>query len=361
MAAIQLSIADPCHENWDQMLPEEKGRFCLSCQKTVVDFTNMSDGQIFDYFKSYTGSTCGQFASQQLDRQIAKPKTHFIGRWKYFWQILLPAVFAFHKSTAQPKLMGKVAPKVVCKADSSKPVTIRMGMVAPMHYEKPSYKIKGQLTDINGNPLGMATVRSCAHTISADSNGSFSINIKPQDGLEISHVGYETRSLTWDSLRTHIKKLDVIKATNTIVVEVEIPLNERVVEMDEVVVAGNIDKRSYTTFAGGITMVKSSNLISQERVITPKNEVALKVFPNPVQPGQEYKINFVAAKNRNYVVRITDANGRILQEEKISAEKTERSVIVIGVAPQQAGIYFINVLETNNKKDKGLTGKIVVQ
>ena len=64
---IQLNIPNPCHENWDQMTPVDKGRFCGSCQKQVVDFTTMSDEQLILFFKkqilssSKDGSVCGRF------------------------------------------------------------------------------------------------------------------------------------------------------------------------------------------------------------------------------------------------------------------------------------------------------------
>ena len=43
---IQLEIPEPCNKNWDKMTPFDKGRFCDSCQKAVVDFTGMSDAQL---------------------------------------------------------------------------------------------------------------------------------------------------------------------------------------------------------------------------------------------------------------------------------------------------------------------------
>lgn len=63
---IELKIVAPCHENWDQMNPTEKGRFCASCQKEVVAFHTMTDAQILDFFRQSPKNVCGQFRPDQL-------------------------------------------------------------------------------------------------------------------------------------------------------------------------------------------------------------------------------------------------------------------------------------------------------
>jgi predicted house-cleaning NTP pyrophosphatase (Maf/HAM1 superfamily) len=62
MKKMRISIENPCHEDWQAMTPETQGRFCGACEKTVVDFTTMSDAEILQYFsKPDVGKTCGRF------------------------------------------------------------------------------------------------------------------------------------------------------------------------------------------------------------------------------------------------------------------------------------------------------------
>lgn len=64
---MKLHIPKPCSANWNKMTPEEKGRFCNQCQKTVIDFTNMSPVQIEDYInRNKEHSVCGRFKKNQL-------------------------------------------------------------------------------------------------------------------------------------------------------------------------------------------------------------------------------------------------------------------------------------------------------
>lgn len=65
-----ISIPEPCHENWNDMSITEKGRFCSSCSKVVVDFTNRSKASILqEYLNSDPNGEklCGVFKNSQLD------------------------------------------------------------------------------------------------------------------------------------------------------------------------------------------------------------------------------------------------------------------------------------------------------
>lgn len=66
-----ITIPEPCHENWDAMLPDEKGRFCLSCSKSVHDFTGKSDLEIHQILMAHKDQkVCGRFTQSQLNRPL---------------------------------------------------------------------------------------------------------------------------------------------------------------------------------------------------------------------------------------------------------------------------------------------------
>lgn len=62
----KITIPKPCHEDWDKMAPIDNGRFCGSCSKNVVDFTNMLPVEIQNYFQQHN-NICGRFKNSQLD------------------------------------------------------------------------------------------------------------------------------------------------------------------------------------------------------------------------------------------------------------------------------------------------------
>jgi len=64
----KITIPKPCHEDWNTMTQEEKGRFCGSCKKTVIDFTKLSNSEVQDYLsENKHQKICGHFKKEQLD------------------------------------------------------------------------------------------------------------------------------------------------------------------------------------------------------------------------------------------------------------------------------------------------------
>lgn len=65
---FNLSIPKPCREDWQKMTPDQQGKFCGTCAKTVVDFTKKSVKEIQSFFIENKGKkVCGRFQQKQLD------------------------------------------------------------------------------------------------------------------------------------------------------------------------------------------------------------------------------------------------------------------------------------------------------
>lgn len=63
-----MKIESPCHENYQAMTSSNDGRFCQSCQKVVIDFTQMKAEEIKQHFQNNSKEhVCGRFKSVQLD------------------------------------------------------------------------------------------------------------------------------------------------------------------------------------------------------------------------------------------------------------------------------------------------------
>ena len=64
---MNLRIEEPCHENWNIMTQQEKGRHCDKCCKTVFDFTQMPTEEVIRFISSRKkDSVCGRFTADQV-------------------------------------------------------------------------------------------------------------------------------------------------------------------------------------------------------------------------------------------------------------------------------------------------------
>lgn len=89
-----ISIPKPCHENWDNMTPKNKGRFCNSCAKTVIDFTKMDICEIQDFIDdNKSNRICGHFKQSQLDSINIHIPSRLLEQGQSFHKTFLLALF----------------------------------------------------------------------------------------------------------------------------------------------------------------------------------------------------------------------------------------------------------------------------
>lgn len=66
-----ISIPEPCHEDWNSMTLETNGKFCNSCRKSVIDFTNKTDEEIHKMMiERKDEKVCGHFKKTQVNRPL---------------------------------------------------------------------------------------------------------------------------------------------------------------------------------------------------------------------------------------------------------------------------------------------------
>ncbi|MEN2414049.1 energy transducer TonB [Flavobacterium mesophilum] len=90
----KITIPEPCHENWDKMTPNENGRFCASCSKTVIDFTQMLPEEIQHFFtQNQNEKICGRFRKSQLDTITIQIPSKILYTQMHYHKIFLLALF----------------------------------------------------------------------------------------------------------------------------------------------------------------------------------------------------------------------------------------------------------------------------
>lgn len=184
---MKISIPQPCHENWQEMTPNEQGRSCASCQKTVVDFTTWPDEAIFNFFMLNQAKTCGRFTSTQLNKVLSpQPK-----RQRHVYPIAFalavaslfaqpPVVHAQQVTTHQTSAGKKV------RANQHPHLSLQ-GTVTGKN-DQPLANVSVKLLDYRLKPIAHATMDAAGRYSMANLNpDTYSIEITPVDTLYASH------------------------------------------------------------------------------------------------------------------------------------------------------------------------------
>ncbi|WP_460969099.1 carboxypeptidase-like regulatory domain-containing protein [Spirosoma migulaei] len=235
MKRIHLTIDTPCQQHWQKMKSVDTGRFCDHCQKTVVDFSGLTDQQIVEVVNQSTGSTCGRFRLSQLNRKLHVPTPASQAPVRFF-SLLAAGLLGYQtvKAETQPLLVvpattqasesfGHIANQLVVdgatSTDSSRVITGRV-------VEKSSETgLAGVSIVLKGTSTGVST----------DSAGHFQLSVPMEQKddlitLVVASIGFQTQEIQ--------RRPD--QATPMLV-----NLNEDTTALGEVVVVGGYKKLSF--------------------------------------------------------------------------------------------------------------------
>jgi hypothetical protein len=64
---VTPSLEFECPEKWENMTPQENGRFCGKCERVIIDFTSITNNEILRMISESGGKKlCGHFNASQL-------------------------------------------------------------------------------------------------------------------------------------------------------------------------------------------------------------------------------------------------------------------------------------------------------
>ena len=216
---VNIYIPEPCHENWEAMTPEEKGRFCGSCKKIVFDFTKATDKEIILHLNKEK-NTCGRFLNTQLNRNLIVQN-----KKSSYWSVIFTTAISFIGIGTQ-NAFAQIKQDTIqtdTKSLSDKDTIINPNL---------PHKIKGVVSDAIG-PLGGAIVviEGTTNGTTTDFDGNFEIEAHLNDLLIINYTG--------------MKPKEIFIEVNT---DYNIVMEERALRYDEVIFAGGVHKKR--TFFG---------------------------------------------------------------------------------------------------------------
>ena len=193
---IIVKIPDPCHEDWNKMSPTEKGKFCNVCTKEVVDFSAKSDEEIIKYLTN-NGNLCGRFHQSQLDRKLIadrKKRNHWLS---YAASLLLPMALFSNEKIKKDFNIVKTTQVDASTYKSLNISSLQRKAIATHKIQQEQFTITGTITDDTGMPLPGATVLIKGTNVgkTTDFDGNYKIDVKAEDILVISYVGFANKEI----------------------------------------------------------------------------------------------------------------------------------------------------------------------
>ncbi len=204
-----IRIPEPCHENWGNMSPTEKGRFCTSCSKEVIDFSKMSAREVSNFLKGKK-NVCGKVRQDQLNHAIYSQERS----WQVNWALAIGIGSLLFVSI--PLYAQSHIPQVnIVEQDTIVNTEILEGIDS-----QDNLSITGTILDEMEDPLPFTNVILQEFLSSkwvnlrgttTDLDGYFKLEIpkefmKRKLRLEFSYIGYETQRIPID---TEINNLEI--------------------------------------------------------------------------------------------------------------------------------------------------------
>jgi hypothetical protein len=332
-----VRIPEPCHEDWNSMQPDVKGKFCNSCSKSVFDFSNKTDAEIRDILTEYKDQkVCGHFKKTQINRTLNMsinlrdlPKN--ISMTKAF-AIALFLVFGTFLFSCTDHHGQKVNEIEVINSEKEGMILGDLSF-AP---RPPIDFIIGQNEMISGDTmLYMDTLETISYT-----------ETHIDGGISIEEVPY------LDSI-----VMDTVNLEEIIIAEDGLPLIENYMTSGSMmtgaisIVEYSVDSVSTYQNSKDSIFVEESRHMNNQDIATSKK--GLTIYPNP--SNGEFTFKYDALKRADVNIDIYDLKGVLVRTiVNIPNQYEGQYQIPVNLNELSNGIYLVNLIHNGKKTTKRL-------
>ena len=248
MKKLNLTIPEPCHQDWKKMTPTELGKFCSSCEKEVFDFTTFSDEQLVKHL-GIKDHVCGRFTDRQLNRDLQLQRKQRHNYLSYTFSGLF-SLFLLNSSTTK----AQEKPKTI--------QTDKKFTSIPLQNTRAndSITVSGTVLDETRCPLPGATVVIKGTTTGTSTNfdGKFNLECKKSDTLTISYVGYHSYEISADTKEMVVElKLDKT-LSDVVVTSLGMVRKHNELSSNNISVSGTILDETNMSFPGATVLIKGT-------------------------------------------------------------------------------------------------------
>ncbi len=310
------------------MTPIEQGRYCGACQKTVIDFSLMSDQQVLAFLSKATTTVCGRLDDDQLNRNMIEGTARPSFSFRYFWSALVSGLLLMSQDlTAQTGKVAQLIEAPLCKPARKGPASTCSGIVLDSRTKQP-------IAHASITIAGVGTVAA------ANEKGEFRIadlTNKESALLEISAVGYDKREY-------------ILKVGEELPTEFVLAPTSSQMEAVSVIAYGN---RRGCGRGGAVSIVHSVTMLDKvERAVIDlwPGKKSVTVYPNPATVGSGVKLTLNIKTTGEYKLELLDAGGRLVHVQALQVTQPAQVMNVPTQSSWSRGIYWVRVRGLTDKK-----------
>lgn len=187
-----LRMTFQCNQQWDALEPRGSHRYCASCNKLVLDFSTMTEAEIFDRLRNASSKLCARVPASKLE--TANPSRQGSSQLRWTCSVLASVSFL-------------VLPQFI--PQDAKAATSEVHQVQASPHSIPTQtaatdtlKRKVQLIDANsGEPIPFAIVHWKSMQGTTDLEGWVELQSESDTlHIRVGVVGYEPTTMLIDLL-----------------------------------------------------------------------------------------------------------------------------------------------------------------